>query len=255
MNKKTVILYSIIIIGIIYIILLFSGVISFKNNNETINNGGSNISIIDEKVENKEEILKIIGLTEKGYRRLSDDLKTQYNLSGDNYIDYNTYDIAKIFIDLSAGEYQVKDIDKESLNKLIFNYASENGIEIENVELNGNKNHPCYNDGGCSGIREENYKLIASVYNLSENPSDVLQKYGDLYVIKSFGTVDNPHEINDSITIKNVNDGVEVKYSVRLKKIEDKIPNGVDFNKNIIFTLKKNPEGKYYLDKIIVEEK
>ena len=256
-NRVKTILYSIISIALIYIILLFSGVIKYNNNNNINNNSNisSNESYIDTNVENKEEILKIIGLTEYGYERLNDDLKNQYKLSGDNYIDYNFYDIAKIFMDLSAGEYQVKDIGKEAINNLIHNYAIKNGIEINNIEMDAKSGSVCDSIFGCFVINEENYKKIAALYNLSENPSDVLPKYEDKYVLKSLATIDNPHQIKDSITMKNVSDGVEVKYDVNLEIVEEYKDNGGKLNKTITFNLKKNNEGNYYLDKIKVEDK
>ena len=256
-QRKVYILSGIIMVGFIYLILLFSGVISFNTTNNTNNSTiESNESYIDSNIENKEEILGIIGLTENGYKRLNDELKTQYNLSGDNYIDYNFYDIAKIFIDLKGGEYQVKDIDKEELNKLIFNYSTANSIELENLESNGNKKHPCYEGtGSCFGISEENYKKVAAVYKLSENPSDVLQKYGDVYIINTFATIDNPREIKDIIRIKKDGDGVEVKYDVTLNTVSGYDQNGNGFKKLITYKFNKNNDNKYYLDKIIVEEK
>lgn len=261
-NQKTMYILSIIIIiGLVYIVLLFSGVINFNGINGNNNNNPSEKNIeyvyqIDSDVENVDEIFKIIGLTDKGYPRLNEELKSQYQLSGDNYIDYDCYDIAKIFMDLKGGEYQVKDLNSEELNKLLFNYSIADFINLENIDSNGNKNHPCYEGtGSCFGISEEDYKKIAKVYNLSPNPSDLLTKYQNLYIIKTFATWDNPREIKDGLVIKNVEDGVEAKYNVSLKTVKGYDQNGDGFTKTITFKLKKDTEGKYNLDKIIVEEK
>jgi len=251
-NKKRItflILGIILAVALAYIILLRMGF--FNNNNGTNTNNGSVVEVGEKK-----DVLDLIGLTDKGYSRLDDYQKQIYNVSGDNYIDYSFYNIAKIFMDLKSGNYKVSDLEKDQLNRLIFNYATSHSILLENFDSNGEANHPCNKGtGSCLGINVEDYKKIAKLYGLSDNPSDVLNRYNDYYILDMFATVDNPHEIDDKIDIKYVNGDIEVKYDFSIKPTQDYNSNGSTFNKNITYTFKKNSDKNYYLSNIIVEEK
>ena len=246
-NNNKVLLVICIILGLFFI-LLVTGVIKINSNEFNSTN--------NREVKEKDEVLNLIGLTENGYKRMSDELKEQYQLNGDNYIDYNYYDIAKVFTDLNPGEYKVGDIGSELLNRLFFNYAVSNSIELIGIDSNGDQNHPCYEGvGSCFGITDESYKIIANAYDLSENPEDLLQKYDGLYLIKNFATIDNPHEINDSLSINYNKNDIIVNYNIELKPTQDYNSNGSTFNKIITYTFKMNMDNKYYLSNIKVEDK
>ena len=180
MNNNKLKFIFIGILPVVIIILIFT---FFKGFN---NNSNFKESIID--VVEKEEVLNIVGLTDSGYKRMSDDLKTKYELSGNDYIDFSYYDIAK-------------------------------------------------------------------VYGLSDNAVRILDKYENYYIIKPFPTVDNPHEIKDSIKMNYNNSDIIVNYNVSVKPTQDYNQSGIRFDKEITFVLKKDSDNKYYLYSVKIEEK
>lgn len=247
-NKQFNLIFGgIIVIILAFIVLVSTGVISF-------NKAPSSKVNPDIEVSEKDEVLALLGLTENGYKRLDEEAKQKYELEGDNFIDYSFYDIAKIFMDLKAGEYKVKDFNKDQLNSLIFNYGLANSVEFENID-SSDPSHPCYGTVGCFGIKEEDYKKIASLYGFSDIMNNVLQKYGEIYLLYVFPTVDNPHEISDKLSMKYLEDAIEAKYDVSIKPTQDYNQSGVTLSKILTYTLKKNADSTYYLESIKVEDK
>ena len=240
------IILLIIIGGIAFGILYYTGVIKFGDNNQ--NNQNQNGSIILSG-EDKKQILNMIGLTENGYERLGIDDIQALNLTGTDYIDFSSFNKATYFIEMSAGSHTVNDFEKYDFENFFSIAIDANEEQLKTFKSDGSASHPCKSATGyCSGISEELYEEFAKKYNINEVGKAKLVKYNGYYLVSSFGTLLNPAKITDSVSFSSDKENILVTYQIEKTPIDIvQEENNPSINKTIVFNFKKYEDGSFYL--------
>ncbi len=254
-----VILLVIALLGTIGYILYDKGVFSNKNNNEVKQEESNNKNEEKKKISDstKKELLNIIGLTEEGYPRT-----TEESFSNRDVVDMSGYDLAGVFVNLS-GEVIIKNKDYFYLQWLIKTYAHNNNMVIEYLITDEKELLKLNVVGGPSfrnGLSKENYKKIAKLYNLPENGDEIFKKtneneigiYKDYYVLYPDSFIGEFYNIKDNLSYDSNENEIIINYNVKLDEINDDYKDKKEselehINKSIKYTFKQYDDGSYYL--------
>lgn len=246
-----------IYIGIIVILVLVLGIVIgflIKGNQNNSADGKNNSNNTTENVkeisdETKKELLNIVGLTEKGYKRMTTeeakdyDKDVQEKVAKGNYVEVSGFSLLRAFADLGKDkEIVIKDASNDNIKSIILKYAMANNLlnhEVRRTNKAGN--------GIDMGISFADYKTIAKKYNLNENGETYFNSnyiYNGYYLYDGIGTVSGFAIIEDSMNFETKGKDIVLTYNTKLN-YEDEGP--ANSNEKMTFTFKQYDDGTYYL--------
>ena len=273
-KKKTHKLFVLVLILIIIVLLGYIGydklyvnkVVNEDNNSSNVNNVQDK-PVSNENAESKRELteeqkddmLKTVGLTENGLERLSTEAVLEAQLGEGEYTDLRG--LAITFIRLDAGTYLTSDFDVNLKKEIIALSPYSNLGDLYEVE---NEDHYCFpGSGHCLTITEDDYKIVAKNYGFSLNPDTVFNKNNGeyengKYLIQAAGTIFSPNKVEDKISFGLGDKEAYINYDVKLVPVGNEVGNEYDstiINKNITYTFKLDGNNEYNLYQIKVVNK
>lgn len=221
------------------------------NTNNTSNNENSKETKDDTKKEItdnvKKELLKIVGLTENGYKRLDEETIRELELTGKDYADLSHYNVGKVFIFLDEGNYNSNDLPTDVKKDIIKIVGFSEGLMKWINE-----------DTFSAAISQDNYKKIAKKYGFSEDGKTIFSNNefeNGYFLYMADGIIFVPYKIDDSVTFDSSENDIKLIYNVKLSDIDDKNPDpDKNLNKKITFSFKQNTDNEYYLYNIDVKD-
>ncbi len=212
-----------------------------KSNSETVNKE------LDDQT--KDELLKIIGLTEDGYKKLSTQEVKEHELDASSeWIDFSAYNIINYFLGLSDGVYTVNDLDEEAKLKII-EYAPIAKDKLIGLNTKDENDNICQNGAdSCLGITPDTYSYVAKKYGFSLDAATVFTNGtatnlydGKYYILIPYtGVMFNPSKIKDSVKFSDSNDSYYVVYDINLSFVSHNTPSNKDINQTIKFKFDKD---------------
>ena len=244
---------------------------SNNNNNNQEQNNQQNENNQNNVVENKElseatkkELLSLVGLTEKGIKRTTDNVSEfDWEAAAGNPEAVNLYWLALDFIFLTIDDKGAESNKEIQINQLpvdiikdIIRAASTGFVSERKNEFSvPDDEYDCSSEGSglCEGLSFENYKKTAKKYNLNENGNSYFTKreiYNGYYLFDELGGIDDFAKITDSYSFERQNDNTILTYNIKLDFPNDEIGTSYDrtnFNKKFTYIFKQYDDGTYYL--------
>ena len=244
-NVKGVIICLVIIL--LFGVSIFFGYNYFKLKNNESNQNNSNNQNNNVKENNaknelseeaKREILRILDLTETGFKKLTAQEKIDAELTetGD-YIDVSSSAFT-LFLSLDSGKNRnIDSMSDYAILHLIYNYALKNNMT---TTISGSEVSSCDAGAGyCDAITKEVYDKIAKKYGIKTSADSLFDsedKYKNYYLFL-FGGVSSMYEkVSDKLTFDLKNDDILVTYTIKSDE-------GTDVK--IVFTFKSNNKDVY----------
>lgn len=227
-NKK------IMIIIVLIIICLLTGVGFFflTQNSKSENVEDKEETTIEISQETKNELLKIIDLTEEGHELLSSDEIKTLGLDSQDYMNLSLNDLLATYLSFSADkDIIINELDDDLKKEIVFKYANKNKMTtVDNCSFYLDKD------------LLDKIKLLYGIENIKFEDSKIInEKYNyNLSCSKSKNIV----KIVDSLSFERENNSINILYKVKLND---------DISKTIKFTFNQKDDDSYYLYKVNVK--
>jgi len=211
--------------------------------------------------ETKKELLYMVGLDEAGYPIGINDgnipiVKTFVKNENNKFIGKinGLLEFFMIYFNGNDEKIIADYYDDNSIKYLIWFAAAEYDLLKENL-LNID-NHPEYITAGSTGregIKKDDYKKIAKIYNLPNDGSIIFNKsidiYEDYYVLEREYSLAPYYQIESNASFEIVNHDTILNYYIKANEIN----NDGSINKHMKYTFKQYDDGTYYLYSVYVK--
>ena len=231
------------------------------NNSGNVNNEPTNNSGSETKKEldsaTKKELLSLIGLTENGLEKMTEEDVKGDELPSGNYAYCFGNNLSATFFRIKKGTYEINNLDMDTKKNIVRWGAHALGL-MDNIMIPEDEEVTCTAGSSCDGITESNFNKVIKRYNITGNVKDYFNEYdwqkrGDHYVYLMSGYISVPCSITDNLTFEEHDNSVDVIYDIKQDEVNDS--NGYHLNKKITYSFRANADGNYSLYQVKVEEK